>query len=308
MAHTIATFGLSGVGKTCYLYAMAQVMKNSIRSGNSFSMEVRSLNTMQEVKLNNGYLEMVQGRWPQGTSGDKSTDYHFRVTAYADGEIFPIDNDLVLHDYPGGTWTKIAQDNKLKVELFQTFNTSGSLIFFIGADTLLQAMDEADIVPEHRHGRSIEDIIMARNEIMLMDTILCEYNATSPKRKPLILVCVTKSDMFKGNEITAAKEYLRDAWKSLFFRGSQVEAAITSVALGENLTADKGMLRGNLIINTSRGIHLPIVYSIAESLSTGYDHFDPEEKHMSDVVLPYLLDQIDGHIDMYRNGERMIRV
>ena len=62
----ICLLGLSGSGKTCYLYTMSHVLANGI-SINGHTISATSTDRRQQLRLNRGIEQMANGIWPDGS-------------------------------------------------------------------------------------------------------------------------------------------------------------------------------------------------------------------------------------------------
>ena len=72
----ICMFGISGSGKTCYLYAMAQVMSKGVKYGDSTHISIRSNDLIQQQQLFYGYNTMAaESKWP--LPSNNTTEYDF---------------------------------------------------------------------------------------------------------------------------------------------------------------------------------------------------------------------------------------
>ena len=75
----VSIFGVSGSGKTCYLYAMSQVLSGgAVQDG--FKLSIIANDPIQERQLNEGYLKMAGGEWPESTS--VTTEYDFCIRTH----------------------------------------------------------------------------------------------------------------------------------------------------------------------------------------------------------------------------------
>lgn len=302
----ISIFGLSGVGKTCYLYAMSQIMKSGVRDGDDFIISVKSNTVNQQLELDNGFFELASSKWPENTGGDVTKDYEFRLEVQFDGRQYVAVPQLMLHDYRGGIWTSNNEHaDRNRKALLEVFGDSLALMFFVDVPSLLDAMDENDVAPEHRTGRDMLRSLRARNQITFMEALFHEYRQSNANKSiPPVVVVISKADMFASKEeMRRGKEFVKNQLPSIFYNGSGVFAGITTVSLGQHLgVGASGCVTGTLCLNAKTGIHLPMVYSLLAHLSALYDSASPEERSLVDRVAPYLQRMMRGRVEMYNSG------
>ena len=122
------------------------------------------------------------------------------------------------------------------------------LLFFVGADTVIKAME-----------KDVESNIKLNFLSTLYENFL---DRTNDARTPVMIV-ISKSDMLSPQELLKAKEFTKNKLQSMFGHGTNITAAITTVTLGKNLSNENGELEGDLIIGPTAGnIHIPIIYSL----------------------------------------------
>lgn len=304
----ISIFGVSRSGKTCYLYAMSQVLQRGAKLGD-FRLSIIANDIAQQAALNSGYLEMAaDGRWPQGNNTTNEYDLNVRVqNANSFKEIIP---SLILYDYAGGVWTnnnpQSVQDRK---QLMKAFAESSAIIFLVDGITLLHAMNNNDLHPSHRGTASIQEIVDAGQQIAFVENMFKAYKQNGNKVAP-VMVVVTKADVFAtSDELKNGKKLIKEYLPSIFAKGSQIDSAITDVSLGTHLGVGQGnQITGNLSLNTQYNIHLPIVYSLYAYLDGVYDQSSPAEQSYINQVLKPLREMMYGKVEMYNNGDPVIPV
>ena len=118
------------------------------------------------------------------------------------------------------------------------------------------------------------------------------------------MIAITKADLFVNQEeINKGKKLIKKYLPSIFAKGSGIDAAITAVSLGDNLSRDdQNRLFGNLLLNTSRNIHLPIIYALYAYLDSVYADSSHDEQLFIDDVLFILRRMFEGRVDVYYNG------
>lgn len=312
----ISMFGLSGSGKTCFLYAMAQVLREGVCQGDDFKFSAIATEIPDQKALNNGYVEMaINGNWPPGSSETKQYDLH--VTVECDGKLVKDIPDLTLHDYKGGIWDDNDEqkaDNN-RNDLMKKLFGSSAILFIVDGRTLLHAMDPNDLDPSHRNVATAEKNLMARQEISFGENMFrCfkEYSKTvtdknkikSSQPNPPVLVVVTKSDVFAdASELEKGKKLVKKYLPSIFAKGSGIEAGITSVSLGTGLSGKEGeQIGGRLILSTQYNIHLPMVFGLYAILSESYDGSPEDEKNDIELVMNPIRQMMKGKVDIFMNG------
>lgn len=300
----ISMFGLSGSGKTCFLYAMAQVLQGGACQGNNFRLSVIANKIQQQMALNDGYAEMaLNGRWPAGSN--TTTPYDLCVRVQYDGMYSEIIPRLTLLDYAGGIWTNNNQNaDRDRNNLIKEFAESSAVLFIVDGMTLLHAMDQNDLHPSHRDVATIQEIVMARQQISFVENLFkCfkdQYNRTIPP----VMVAVTKSDVFAdAGELEKGKELVKRYLPSIFAKGSGIEAGITSVSLGTGLSAGQNnKIVGRLSLNTQYNIHLPMVFGLYAYLNEAYDNSPRNEQIEIEHLMNPIRQMMKGKVDMFKNG------
>lgn len=238
----ITFYGLSGSGKSCYTFAMAQALSQGIRFSDGQILTVRCPIPMQMAKLHHAYQQMKNGIWPAGNV--ESANYNFNCRLALSKVMY-----FGIKDYRGGLLDTCDEDEMdEQEELFGSFEDSNVLLFFIGADTIKQALNG-------------NDEQQAKLDFMgiLYENFL---DRTNDSKTPIMIV-ISKSDLLSEDEKRKAKELVLSALQSMFGVGTNITAAITMVTLGRNLKNDQGELEGELIIGPTQGnIHIPILYSL----------------------------------------------
>lgn len=303
----ICMFGISGSGKTCYLYAMAQVMSKGVKYGDSTHISIRSNDLIQQQQLFYGYNTMAaESKWP--LPSNNTTEYDFYVNVQHNGKYNELIPSLILHDYAGGLWQNQTQEGiNQRNALLSDFAQSDAILFIVDSETLLKAManNPQDIDASHRvKFESIPqaEILRANQQVSLVENLLRTYQQNNTIVPPVLLV-VTKGDKFATElEKQNAYKYLRQTLPSFFAPGAQLEAAITTVALGENLENVDDKLTGELDISIGHNIHIPMLFALYAYLSNVYDGCAPDEKEYIDELLSTMRKMFADKISLYRNG------
>lgn len=301
----VSIFGVSGSGKTCYLYAMSQVLSGgAVQDG--FKLSIIANDPIQERQLNEGYLKMAGGEWPESTS--VTTEYDFCVRTQYEGMYREIIPNLTLFDYAGSIWTDDSDTSlEERDRLMHAFSESSSLIFLMDGVTLLQAMDPANLSPIHRMKSSIEEVAQARRQIAFVEALFRNYKQNK-ECVPPVMVVVTKSDVFADDdEILQGKVLVKESLPSIFARGSGVDAAITNVSLGTQLgTVNGRMITGNLSLSTEFNVHMPMVYALYAFLNEVYEGSPKEEQMEIEKWAVPLRAMMRNKVELFSNGNRVI--
>ena len=301
MSKKISVFGVRGSGKTCYIYAMAQVMQQGVTYNNT-TISLIANNFMQQNRLNNGFLELMGQTWPMGSL--KTTVYDFRVRLQHDEKYQEIIPSLLIRDYRGGLLQGDDDNDNEFEELINSFSDSCAIIFLVDGETLLHALDPIDVVPEHRVPLENRQILSARNQISLIENLFMEYKKRN-RIIPPVMIAITKADLFLTiDEVNKGKELIKKYLPSIFAKGTGIDAAITLVSLGENLSGDDhNRLYGQILLDTRRSnIHIPIIYAIYAYLDSVYEDSSDNKQRFIDDVLCTLRKMFNGHVDIYHNG------
>ena len=300
MGRKVSIFGVRGAGKTCYVYAMSQVMQAGATYGDT-TISLIANDIKQQSRLNRGYAELADHKWPMGSL--KTTVYDFKVRLQHHDEYQEIIPSLLIRDYRGGVLQSEDDDDELD-ELLDSFSDSCAVVFLVDGETLLQALDPMDVDPQHRVPLEANQILSARNQISFVENLFMEYKKRNHTIPPVMIV-ITKADLFLNNsEIESGKKLIKRYLPSVFAKGSGIDAAITTVSLGDNLVKDEhNRLYGQLLLNTSRNIHMPIIYALYAYLDSVYEDSMPEEKIFIDDMLYILRRMFEGRVEVYYNGK-----
>lgn len=300
MCRKVSVFGVRGAGKTCYIYAMAQVMQAGA-TYNDTTISLIANDIRQQSRLNRGYAELADSTWPMGSQ--ITTVYDFKVRLQHGNEYQEIIPSLLIRDYRGGLLQSEDDNDQEFEELLDSFSDSCAIVFLVDGETLLQALDPMDVAPQHRVPLEPNQILVARNQISFVENLFMEYKKRNQSIPP-VMIAITKSDLFYNKEeLDKGKKLIRQYLPSVFAKGSGIDAAITSLSLGDNLSkGEQNRLYGNLLLNTSRNIHLPIIYALYAYLDSVYYGSTSEEQQFIDDVLFTLRRMFEGRVDVYYNG------
>ncbi len=243
MVDKISFYGLSGSGKSCYIFAMSQALSQGVPFNDGELLTVITPDPRQMLKLYKAYEKMVNGQWPAGNV--ESVNYNFNIRKALD-----LLMSLEITDFRGGLLDSVDDDDQEEQEkLFNSYKGSSVLLFFVGADKVKAAMK----------GDS-----SARFSIQYMNILYEQYLGFSGNAKNTpVMVVLSKSDMLSDREISSAIKFLKDQMAAMFGIGTGITAGITAVTLGENLTNDGGELEGVLDITPTAGnLNIPILFSL----------------------------------------------
>lgn len=302
----ISMFGVSASGKTCFLYAMAQVLRNGVRHGDNL-VQIISNRASQQMKLNDGYMKLARRQWPQNT--DKTETFDFKVNIQCNGHFSEVIDSLKILDYRGGILEDMSENAEENLEeLLISFRGSSAIIFIIDGKTLIDAMDPDDRDVSHR-GKTDDGLqLSARMQIEFVENIFMEYKLLEENIPP-ILIAISKGDLFasdyeRENGIRLIKEKL----PSIFSHGSGLYSGITIMSLGEGLGTDaNGELIGTLKLNQDYNIHVPAIFGIYADLCYQYAKTDDSaEKEETSVLITLLHRMIGNRVQFIINGKRAI--
>ena len=321
----ISMFGISGSGKTCYLYAMAHLLCNvGLNYKDNCQFSIKATDPDKQGELDNGYLEMKKGVWPKNTGLDEINEFNSNLDENMGGELICKDYEfkvrfgyemdgrykfddntfITIADYAGGWW----KERSYRKKLISHFRNSSAIVCFIDGETLLKALDSNDIDPIHRWGEEEVVIDKAKQDIGFVENMIEEYKNKGDGVPP-ILIAITKADVFTSTmELEKGKDYLKKHLPSLFAKGSGVETALTAISLGRNLGKDNNNhVIGNIEPSMEFNLHIPIVYGYSAWLDETFRKENPDDERASIVSQSAASNEMmKGRVEMYKNGEPLI--
>lgn len=274
MVSKISIYGLSGSGKSCYIYAMTKALSKGIKFDNNKVMTMVNPDLRQVNLLNQRFSMMANGMWPPGTS--ETTEYVYRNSI----AFKPITN-ISIRDYRGGIFSSIEEEDMKEIDnLFKSFKDSASLAFFIGVDKVMRAMNGD---------------VDAFNDLGLIHALYAKYLEENPDDHTPIIFVLTKADLASPDELEACKNFVRDNYAAFFGAGTGLTVGLTAVTLGRNLGcgADNELI-GELRVGPSEGnIQIPILFTIfglyskriAEELANNAGFNRTLESHKDELAL-----------------------
>lgn len=268
----ICLLGLSGSGKTCYLYTATHVLARGV-DVNGHTISATSSNRQQAIRLNNGIEQMASGIWPETSINSMAYPFDLKI----DGKsVFP----FTIYDYRGGMLNGLSDKDQDDVEeIFDTFEESSCIVVLVDGDTIMQALEPGLLSPTHRQNVSFAAQLKARNELNYIESLVKECNERMSRNVP-ILLAITKSDIFFPEELEAGKRLLKELLPSVFSLRNDMIVGITAVTLGEDLHNEDGKLSGTLCLNTDGNVHLPILFALFQEIDEIGEDADTEEARL----------------------------
>lgn len=267
----ICFLGLSGSGKTCYLYAASHVLTEGIRTTEG-SVSILCTSVNRNILLNKGIEDMDNGDqavWPRGSDQTREFPYELCINGIARTR-------FEIYDYRGGALyddSDKAQDER--EELYETFKESSCIVVFIDAYTLMKAFclknPEAESEAYRIGGHKAESNLKANNRLNHLKLIMSEARQYLQREVPILLT-ITKKDILSDDELNTAMEMLKTNMSALFSETNPNPVGITAVSLGTNLGAGelnedmKKKLTGCLHLDVSQNIHIPILFPLFNGL------------------------------------------
>ena len=279
MSINICLLGLSGSGKTCYLYVMSYLLTKGIPI-NGHRISATSMNRQQQLKLYHGIEQMAAGIWPDGSVDTITYPFELKIDGQSVG-------DFKVYDYRGGALDGMSDcDVDDSEELFDTFTHSGCIIFLVDGDTLLEALDQQNLELNHRN-ITFQSQLKARNRINYIESLMNECSRRLNREVPSLLV-ITKKDILSDKELAAGHKLLKELLPTLFSGHNDMVVGITAVTLGENLHNDHGRLTGGtLCLNTDGNVHIPVLFALFQDLDECPIDIDNAELFPSDRISFY---------------------
>lgn len=298
----ISMFGVSSSGKTCFLYAMAQVLRGGVRQGDNL-VQMISNRARQQMRLNEGYMKLASYRWPD--KSDKTEPFDFKVSMRCNGCFKDVIDSMEILDYRGGIWEDMSDDAESHLdELLDSFRGSSAIIFIIDGKTLIDAMSPDDRDVSHRGDTDMRTHFSARMQIEFAENIFLEYKRVEDNIPP-VLIAISKGDLFVSDfERENAIRHIKEKLPSIFSVGCQLWSGITIMSLGEGLGRDaNGGLTGKLKLNQDYNIHIPVIFGLYADLSYKYEETsDINEMNGILALLAMLRKLMADNVQIYHNG------
>lgn len=288
----ICLLGLSGSGKTCYLYTATHVLTRGVNV-NGHIISAISTDHSQTIYLNKGIEQMANGKWPDGSAETKSYPFNLKI----DGKTI---TSFTICDYRGGALDGLSdKDRNSFKDILKIFEESGCIIVLVDGATIMNAMDPEIVAPEHRN-MDFSVQLKAKNELNYIESLVEECNKKN--RDIPILLVITKSDMFYPEELIAGKKILRELLPSFFAFQNDMIVGITAIAIGENLENNNGELEGTLCLNAKGNLHLPILFALFQEMDNIGNSLDINLKQMVQQLFS------SDKINFYRGGKPVVLI
>lgn len=232
----ITMIGVSGSGKTCFIYAMYDFMSIP-RNGFSFT----AANLDQDLDLQDGWYQITEEhRWPEHNTNTINYDFHVQFNTKS-----------ILQfswcDYRGGA-TSDRSTEQDKQDLMERVHQSSCLIISIGADTIKE--------------------ILAGNqskarELKILNGIIHNYEINNNRRVPIIFA-LTKADLYTREEQGKLIDLIKFYFQNIFLPHSGWLAAIVPVTLGSFPSGDNtGDIEG---VIEPKNIQVPVMFFVSSVL------------------------------------------
>lgn len=305
----ISMFGVSASGKTCFLYAMAQVLGRGVSYDDDL-VQIIATRARLQTKLNDGFMQLAEGRWPDPTNEfdeNVSESYFFKVSMRCNGHFEDVIDSLEFQDYRGGLLqsTQSLDEDKFNA-LMDSFRGSSAIIFIVDGKTLIEALDENDKDVSHRGQTDVLNQFRAQSQIRFVENIFMEYKLVSEDIPP-VLIAISKGDIFASDfERDNAKRLVKEYLPSIFSIGSKLTAGITIMSLGENLGGKPGgELTGLLSLSKDYNIHIPTIFGIYFDLYDQYlDTSDEGDKKRLEILLSLLAKILGAGAEIFVSGKQ----
>lgn len=226
----ITMLGVSGSGKTCFIYAMYDFMQK-VQNGFTFITNDPDV----DMDLNEGWEQIAfDGIWPAGTS--ETSLYEFTVMFKSR----PI-MEFSWIDYRGGAITERSTEEDVK-DLHARINESECLVICIGADTIKSILSN-----DNRKGR----------ELVRLNNLISRYAVTKQRRIPIIFT-LTKADLYTTDDQKQILSVIKSYFSALYEQGAGWLFAIVPVTLGKFEDSSAGnSIRG---VVAPKNIHIPVMF------------------------------------------------
>lgn len=267
MKADITMLGGSGTGKTCYMYAMANLMSRPQNGFTFIPVEHRvglklksGWRSMQHI-VENGKI-VKRGCWPAGTDESSSYKFYFKYCT-------KLLANFTWFDYRGGLLTSL-EDEQEQDSLFEVINNSSCLIVCIAAEKLQGLLND--------DGESIEELAMYAE---MLERYSAEKGTTVP-----VVFAILKADKLKPGEFTDGIKRLKsDIFAQFFTRDGGWFLMFVGVSLGEfenrfeiDPQTHRSIVLGEFnVVN----VHLPVFFAIRCGLIDQLKQADAERESLS---------------------------
>lgn len=298
----ICFLGLSGSGKTCYLYYASHLLAQGYNTAYG-PVSILSKSISKSILLNDGIEKMTNQKvWPR--TSDQTTVFPYELYIGSNKK-----TEFEIFDYRGGVLydeSDNAQDER--DDLFETFQETNCIVVFIDAYTLMSAFFDNEntehqnkINSAYRKGdKKTKNKTQARNELNHIKVLINEARRHI-NNNVTILLTITKKDLLSEEDLNFVIKELKNYMNILFAEDNPNPVGITAIALGKDLGSNKvengdRVLTGNLLTDVSLNLHIPILFPLFLSNM----NLSPNEKEIAKTIFK------SNYVQMYINGEEAI--
>lgn len=296
MSH-LCLFGHSGAGKTCFIYAMSQLLGTKGVSSNDMHFTLKANSIQQQKVLNDGYLTLLDNHWPQPTNIPTKYDYCLRLKHA--GKLMDILPNLIVQDYRGGILDfGNEKDVSAYEKMVKSFSDSVAIVYVIDAYTLRSALGAQDYVFDRAHGKNL---VYSTQQISIIDNLFIDFRHKH-KNIPPVLIAISKADILTQLETTNGKRLIRDLLPSIFGCGCNTIGAITYFSIGRDLRT--GLSYDKLSLDVDRNIHIPVMFGAYAEFCNQYEEAPEGAKRALLKIMSEMRNIFRGRLDIYINGEK----
>jgi GTPase SAR1 family protein len=232
----ITMVGVSGSGKTCFVYAMHNYMSIA-QNGFIFTAK----NPDVDLDLSDGWDQIAyDGVWPDGTTTSQEYDFYVQ---YANTKIM----EFSWCDYRGGALLDRSTETDT-ANLLKRINDSSCLVITIGADTMKEIIDGN---------------VRKAKEFTRLSNIINRFSAENGRRIPIV-ISLTKADMYTTDEQKKLLSIIKTYFNILFVPDADWLVSIIPIQLGSSLGKNEdGSVSGRI---EPRNVQIPVLFFVSAVL------------------------------------------
>lgn len=259
----ICFLGLSGSGKTCYLYAASHLLGQGLLTS-AGKLSIVCADTGRSTSLTVGFNEM-NGKFPVWPKGTGETIY-FPFELFIEGRR---KIEFEICDYRGGVFSEAT--DKAHDQRQTLYEESDCIVLFIDSYTLIRAFslkNETDISNAFKRGDLHEKTYSdAISELNHLKVIINEARRNISQDTSILLV-ITKKDVFQNEELEDAIEKIKLHMDILFSEETLNPIGITAISLGTDLGSGElnqdgqKKILGQMHLSVSNNLHIPILFPL----------------------------------------------
>lgn len=259
----ICFLGLSGSGKTCYLYAASHLLGQGLHTS-AGKLSIVCADTGRSTSLTVGFNEM-NGKFPVWPKGTGETMY-FPFELFIEGRR---KIEFEICDYRGGVFSEAT--DKAHDQRQTLYEESDCIVLFIDSYTLMRAFslkNKTDISNAFKRGDLQEKTYSdAISELNHLKVIINEARRNISQDTSILLV-ITKKDVFQNEELGDAIEKLKLHMDILFSEETLNPIGITAISLGTDLGSGElnqdgqKKILGQMHLSVSNNLHIPILFPL----------------------------------------------